>query len=202
MLDKNNQEHDNETTNGKIPLLRYYSVFNSEQCEGITTPPTTETVNQFSPIERAEQIIAGMPLRPEIKHGGTQPCYSPTLDYVQLPQQTAFNTPEDYYDTLFHELSHATGHENRLARKGIMETSYYGSHAYSKEELIAEMGAAFLCGHAGIVQKTIENNAAYIKGFLKLLKGDKTILIQAGAAAQKASDYILNVKPDVVEEPA
>jgi antirestriction protein ArdC len=199
MLDRNTDDTETTTT-GKIPLLRYYSVFNTDQCEGITIPPTQKSVNPFSPIERAEQIITNMLLRPEIKHGGNQPCYSPTLDYVRIPQQTAFDTPEDYYDTLFHELSHSTGHVSRLARKGIMETSYYGTHEYSKEELVAEMSAAFLCGHVGIVQNTIENNAAYIRGFLKLLKGDKTAIVHAAAAAQKSADYILNIKPEDHEE--
>jgi len=191
MLDKTTTGSE---TNEKIPFLRYYSVFNSDQCENIKTPPTTVNSNPFSPIERAEQIIAGMSLRPEIKHGGNQPKYIPSLDCVQLPEPSAFDTPDDYYDTLFHELGHSTGHETRLKRKGILEATHYGTYEYNKEELIAEMSAAFLCGHAGIVQKTIENNAAYIQGFLKLLKGDKTALVRAAAAAQKASDFIMNRK--------
>ena len=105
---------------------------------------------------------------------------------------------------MFHELSHASGHASRVGRKGILEPSYFGSHEYSKEELVAEMGAAFLCGHAGIEQRTIENSAAYLKGWLKSLKNDRTLLIQAAAQAQKASDYILDRKKDseVIEEPA
>jgi len=97
-------------------------------------------------------------------------------------------------DTLtFHECIHASGHESRLARKSILEPSYFGSHEYSKEELVAEMGAAFLCGHCGIEHKIIENSAAYIQGWLKALKNDKTLLVHAAAAAQKAADYILNI---------
>jgi antirestriction protein ArdC len=91
---------------------------------------------------------------------------------------------------MFHELSHATGYANRLARKSILEPSYFGSHEYGKEVLVAEMGAAFLCGHAGIENITIENSAAYIQGWLKALKNDKTLLVHAAAQAQKASDYI------------
>lgn len=183
----------------KTPMLRFYNVFNLSQTEGIEPPQTTETVNTFTPIEQAEQIIANMPQRPEVKHRGNQPYYSPKLDYIQINSPTTFNTPEDYYDTFFHELIHSTGHESRLARKGIMETSYYGSHAYSKEELVAECGAAFLCGHVGIEQKTVENNAAYIQGFLKLLKGDKTALVHAAALAQKASDFVLNIQHEQEE---
>jgi len=132
-----------DTDNGKIPMLRFYNVFNLEQTEGITAPPTLEIVNTFTPIERAEQIIAGMPLRPEIKHGGNRASYSPSLDYVKMPVPTSFEKPEEYYSTCFHELSQATGHESRVGRKGVTETSYFGSHEYSKEELVAEMGAAF-----------------------------------------------------------
>jgi antirestriction protein ArdC len=191
-----------EARSGKIPLLRYYSVFNLDQTEGVKAPDPEETHNNFDPITRAEEIIATMPLRPEIKHGGNRAYYSPSLDYIQLPNQHTFDTIEEYYNTCFHELSHATGHTNRLGRKSILEPSYFGSHEYSKEELVAEMGAAFLCGFSGIVQKTIENSAAYLGGWLKALKNDKTLLIHAAAQAQKAADYILNIKPDVVEEPA
>ena len=182
-------------SNGMIPMLRYYSVFNIEQTEGIEPPPATETtINTFTPIERAEQIIAAMPFKPEIKYGGNQPAYHPLLDYVKIPVPEAFESPEEFYGTLYHELSHATGHQKRVGRKGIQEPSYFGSHEYSKEELVAEMSAAFLCGHSGIEQKVLENSVSYIAGWLKSLKNDKTLLIQAAAQAQKASDYILNRK--------
>lgn len=192
---------------GKIPMLRHYNVFNMEQVEGIEPPPAAEaTFSTFTRIEAAQQIIAGMPLRPDIRHGGNKACYSPSLDYVRLPVPEAFQAPEEYYSTAFHELTHATGHSRRVGRKGIMEPSYFGSHEYSKEELIAEMGAAFLCGHTGIEQSTIENSASYIRGWLKTLKNDKTLLIQSAAASQKAADYILNRKgdedTDVTEDPA
>jgi len=141
-----------------------------------------------------------MPLRPDIQYGGNRACYSVTLDYIKLPHQHTFLSSEEYYSTLFHELAHSTGHANRLARKSILEPSYFGSHEYSKEELVAEMGAAFLCGHAGIENITINNSAAYIQGWLKALKNDKTLLIHAAAQAQKASDYILNVQPDNQED--
>jgi antirestriction protein ArdC len=179
--------------NGKIPMLRYYNVFNLEQIEGITSPPSPESItNPFSPVQRAQEIIADMPLPPDIRHGGKKACYSPMLDNVKLPQPSAFETPEEYYSTAFHELIHSTGHASRVGRKGILEPSYFGSHEYSKEELVAEMGAAFLCGHSGIEQKTLENSAAYIAGWLKALKNDKMLLVHAAAQAQKAADYILD----------
>lgn len=181
---------------GKIPLLRYYNIFNLEQTEGIEIPEPEENHNEFDSITAAEEVIAAMPLCPDIRHGGNRACYSPALDYIQLPNQHTFDTIEEYYNTCFHELAHATGHSNRLGRKSILEPSYFGSHEYSKEELVAEMGAAFLCGHCNIANSTIENSAAYIQGWLKSLNSDKTLLIHAAAQAQKAADYILNRKTD------
>lgn len=182
-----------DTRNGKVPMLRYYSVFNIEQTEGIEAPPSPDViVNLFTPIEKAEQILSGMPLKPQIHYGGNQPSYSPVLDYVKMPVAESFESPEEYYSTLFHELAHSTGHDSRVGRKGILEPSFFGSHEYSKEELVAEMGAAFLCGVTGIENTTVENSAAYITGWLKALKNDRTLLIHAAAQAQKASDYILN----------
>lgn len=181
---------------GKIPLLRYYNVFNLEQTEGINIPEPEETHNELNSIAAAEEVIASMPLCPDIRHGGNRAYYSPTLDYIQLPNQHTFDTIEEYYNTCFHELAHATGHSNRLGRKSILEPSYFGSHEYSKEELVAEMGAAFLSGHCCIENNTIINSAAYIQGWLKSLKNDKTLLVLAAAQAQKAADYILNKPTD------
>ncbi|GFO61242.1 DNA primase [Geomonas silvestris] len=197
-LDRKDANVDGEeavTGNGKIPMLRYYSVFNLEQVDGIEPPPATETVHEFTPIDIAEQIIAGMPMKPIVHYGGNRASYSPLLDVVRVPEPEAFETPADFYATYLHELTHATGHSNRLGRKGILEPSYFGSHEYSKEELVAEMGATFLCAHAGIEQPIIENSAAYIQGWLRNLKNDKTLLVHAAAQAQKASDYILNASP-------
>ncbi len=193
-LFKTEETGDTELTGKGAPMLRYYNVFNLEQCEGIAAPPTTETINQFNPIGKAEDIVTSMPLVPELKYGGNRAFYSPVLDYIQLPNKQTFESPEEYYSTCFHELVHSTGHSNRLGRKSILEPSYFGSHEYSKEELVAEMGAAFLSGYAGIEQKTLDNSAAYIKGWLSALKGDKKLLVLAAAQAQKASDFILNRK--------
>ena len=132
--------------------------------------------------------------KPLIQHMGNRACYNPRSDTVTLPLQTAFQSPEEYYSTAFHELTHSTMHEDRLNRKVTGQVHTFGDEEYSKEELVAECGASFLCGHAGIVQRTIENSAAYLAGWLKALKNDRTLLIHAAAQAQKASDYILNVK--------
>jgi antirestriction protein ArdC len=176
---------------GKIPFLRYYNVFSLDQCEGIEHPKEPEIENPFTPIEQAEQIIENMQCKPAIKYGGNRACYSPQLDYIQLPPKEAFKSAEQFYSTAFHELSHATGHASRLGRKGILEPSYFGSHDYSQEELVAEFGASMLSGVSGIEQQTIENSAAYIQGWLKVLKQDKKYLVLAAAQAQKAADYIL-----------
>lgn len=192
--DTDTQDNEITGTKGKVPMLRYYSVFNLDQVEGIKAPEPKEVIKEFNPIQKADEIIADMPLRPDIRHGGNRAYYSPSNDYIQLPHQHTFQSPEEYYSTAFHELAHATGHTSRVGRKSILEPSYFGSHEYSKEELVAEMGAAFLCGHTGIENKTIGNSAAYIQGWLRKLKDDKTLLIHAAAQAQKAADFILNRK--------
>ncbi|HEX3037254.1 MAG TPA: zincin-like metallopeptidase domain-containing protein [Thermodesulfobacteriota bacterium] len=183
-------------TSGKIPLLRYYNVFNLDQVDGIQAPQEEEITNPFTPIATADQIIQNMQNRPEIQYGGDRACYSPHLDYIKLPPQESFHSPEEFYSTAFHELAHATGHSSRLNRKGITETSYFGSHEYSQEELVAEFGASMLCGFAGIEQATIQNSAAYIQGWLKVLNGDKRLAIIAAGQGQKACDFILNRKEE------
>ncbi|MBV5329389.1 MAG: DUF1738 domain-containing protein [Chlorobium sp.] len=193
---KSNDTSSETSIGGKIPMLRYFNVFNFEQCDGLIAPVEDETYNDFDPITEAEAIIAGMPLCPEIKYGGNRACYSPMLDYIKMPNRHTFDTIEEFYSTTFHELTHSTGHSDRVGRKSVQEPSFFGSHEYSKEELVAEMGAAFLCGHAGIVNTTLDNSAAYINGWLSKLKHDKTLLVSAAAQAQRAADYILNVKFD------
>ena len=108
-----------------------------------------------------------------------------------MPVPKRFDTEEAYHAALFHELVHSTGHEKRLKRQSIAERNGFGTDPYCKEELIAELGSAFLCGHAGIVERTIDNSAAYLDGWLKRLKEDKTLIVYAAAQAQKAADFIL-----------
>ena len=174
----------------KIPLLRYYHVFNVAQCDGLKTgtAPVAEPVNG---ILKPDEIVAHMPQRPEIKHGMARAFYSPREDCVGLPVRERFDRAEGYYATLFHELVHATGHESRLNRVTLTEKAGFGSNPYCKEELIAEMGAAFLCGQAEIAERTIDNSAAYLNGWLEQLRNDKTLIVQAAAQAQKAADFIL-----------
>lgn len=185
---------DTETGEEKsIPFMRYYTVFNLEQTEGIVAPPSSVAIEKpFNPIQAAENIIAAMPQRPEIRHIGNQAYYKPAIDFVNMPPQATFHQEEGYYCTLFHELAHATGHSSRLARKGVTEPSTFASHEYSKEELIAELAAAFLCSETGIEQITIDNSAAYIQSWLKELKNDNSLIILAAGQAQKAADFIMN----------
>ncbi len=175
-----------------VPVLRYYNVFNVEQCDGIPVPdaPAFEP-SVLSPVEAAERIIAGYPAGPAIEHRGSSACYLPRQDAVHIPEPTRFASTTDYYATLFHELAHSTGHSTRLDRGLDTDLAPFGSPDYGREELVAEMGAAFLCGHAGITPATIGNNAAYIGGWIKTLKGDKRLAIAAAGAAQRAADWIL-----------
>jgi len=178
----------------KIPFLRLYHVFNVSQCTGLKNiPPADESAFiQTLPAE----LVANMPQRPVIKHGMNMASYSPASDVVNMPDRARFQSEDHYYATLFHELVHSTGHEQRLKRASIMERNGYGSDPYAKEELIAEMGSAFLCGYAGIVDKTIKSSAAYLEGWLKQLKEDKTLIVHAAAQSQKAADFILGHKSE------
>lgn len=168
-------------------VLRYYTVFNVEQCEGIEAPAPRKP---HAPIQTAEAVVSGMPNRPAIRQGAAA-CYIPRLDTVEIPARDSFHTIEGYYSTLFHELGHSTGHEKRLNRSGIMDVIRFGSEDYSKEELVAEMTAAMLCATVGI-ETTQENFAAYIQHWLKNLRNDSRLVVMAAAQAHKAADYILD----------
>ena len=169
-------------------ILRYYKVFNLQQTEGLEGVFPEPEKFEFNPIEKCESIIEGMPNRPELRHGGGRAFYRPSDDFVQVPEREHFKSPEGYYAVTFHEFVHSTGHESRLKRD---IRNLFGNHKYSKEELVAEMGASFLCGVAGIENSIIDNSAAYIASWLKALKNDKTMVYWAAQEAQKAAEYIL-----------
>lgn len=180
----------------KIPMLRYYRVFNINQCEGIKSK-RNEDVQEFEhdPIEEAENIVKGYMNQPSISwESGIGAFYQPGRDHVNVPPMKDFPKIEEYYCTFFHELIHSTGHSSRLNREGITEIARFGSQTYSKEELVAEIGASMLTGLAGFSDVTFDNSAAYIQSWLKQLKDDKTLVVKAGAQAQKAADHILGVK--------
>ena len=176
-------------------VLRFYRVWNLEQCilpqAVLDKLPKMET-HQHDPIEAVEKIIAGMPNPPEIVRAGSKAYYSPITDRITLPPRELFESAAEDAATTLHELSHSTGHERRLAREGITEVAPFGSAVYSREELVAELSAAFLCAEAGISNAVIHNQAAYVAGWLKKLRDDRRLLIHAAAQAQKAADYVLN----------
>src|SRR5204863_6954843 len=125
----------------------------------------------FEPIPECERIVRSMPNPPRVEHAGSQAFYRPSTDTITTPSPHLFESPALYYSTLFHELTHSTGHESRLARKGITDSTMFGSHEYSREELIAEMGAAFLCGTVRIESGTLHDSTAYLATWIKVLKG-------------------------------
>lgn len=194
-------------------FLRTYKVFNATQIEGIEFP-AVEKGPQLDPTQRiacAEQIIREMPQPPIIREGrGTQACYRRNSDTIEMPAFASFATPEEFYLTLYHEAIHATGAESRLARKGIQESDGFGGKVYSQEELVAEMGAAFLGMEVGIVRDQHEQSAAYLKGWLDELKqpDHRRWIVLAANQAGRAADFILGRTPDDIaptptaEEPA
>jgi antirestriction protein ArdC len=188
-----------EETKEKFPLLRYYTVFNVSQCDGISVPVVA--ARRFNPIEECDKTISGMPHCPAVEFGGNQAFYVPSRDLIQMPVRERFSEAEEFYATIFHELVHSTGHVSRLNRKGINESGVgFGSQTYSQEELVAEIGASFLNAKAGIVGRTIENSASYIANWLSALRSDKRMVIVAAGAAQRAADYILNAQTSTEAE--
>jgi len=180
-------------------ILRYYNVFNVGQCDGLTVPAEEER-KVVEPIQACEDLVKLYKTIPKVEHGGSRAFYHPTFDYIGMPAMASFHGAEEYYSTLFHELVHSTGHKDRLDREGITNPIKFGSHDYSFEELVAECGSAFLCGRAGIDNRVIENQAAYIGSWIKKLKSEPRWLVEAASKATKAVDYITGTSPYVKEE--
>jgi antirestriction protein ArdC len=175
---------------GKSFLLRYYRVFTIEQCHGLSSLHGDDQ-KPVSPIAECESIADGMPNRPRIEQH-SQAFYRPSADMVGMPSRNCFESPEAYYSTLFHELTHSTGHTSRLNRFETNATDrQFGSESYSKEELVAEMGAAMLAGTAGISHATLSNSASYLQTWITRLKSDSRLIISAASHAQQAVDHIL-----------
>jgi len=215
MLDANgNPTNDEKKAVKKIPTLRYSNIFNASQIEGIDFPkveaPKEKDENES--ISQAEAVLDGFENPPLSQFGGDKACYNPPSDKVLMPPINSFNSSASFYKTYFHELIHATGHKSRLDRKGITEFDSFGSEQYSKEELIAELGAAFLASLTGCWgEKQEKNSAAYLKSWTKALADDKNMIITAASAAQRAAEHILGgslneyeplpeeMKPEAVE---
>lgn len=178
-----------------IPMLKYYSIFNVDDIEGIEIDIPEVELKDHQKIEKCETIIKNIPNAPEyVFEDANKAYYAPLSDKLNMPAIGQFETAEDYYCTLFHELTHASGHQSRLNRKGITDLNSFGSAGYSREELVAEMGASFLSAQVGINYDGLtENSAAYLQGWLNVLKADKKLIFKAAAEAQKATDYILGI---------
>ena len=184
----------------RIMMIRYYTVFNYEQTEGVKLPKKMAELNkpvkasEFTPIEEAQRIIETYVSNggPKIKHGGDRAFYSPDLDSITLPDQESFKDAEHYYSTAFHECGHSTGHKDRLGRVGVLQHNGFGSSTYSEEELVAEMTAAYLNGEAGLsVDLLIEDNAAYLGHWLSVLRANPKLIVTIASQAQKAADHVL-----------
>jgi antirestriction protein ArdC len=180
-----------------IPLLKYFNVFNFEQTEGIVF--SKEDIAKLEEIRKseiieAETIVKNYADKPVTLFSHSFASYTPINDTVKMPPKTKFNSVEEFYCTLFHEYGHSTGHEKRLNRKGIANITSFGSESYSEEELIAEFTAAFLCNYSGI-DNTLQNSAAYIQGWMKAFKSNPEMIVLCANKAQKATEYILGIKP-------
>ena len=174
-------------------------VFNLDQVDGIKRPEDDLKINVEASEQLAPTIYENMQNKPALIHGADfSPAYSPSKDTIRLPFMNQFESSDLYFSTLYHELIHSTGIQSRLAR---LDSGGRSSESYSFEELIAEFGAAFLCGITGIENnRTLEDTASYISSWIKVLQNDKTILIKAASAAQKAVDYICEVKTEEIAD--
>jgi antirestriction protein ArdC len=178
----------------RIPFLRWANVFNLDQTEGIQAPAITANQGTSPPHERAASIVENARLCP-IHHAGFAACYSAKDDVIRIPAPSSFHSQEDYYHTLYHEMTHASGLGSRLSREGVTERARFGSERYSKEELVAELGAAFLSNEAGILDSVrFENSAAYLASWTQKLENDPRMIVSAASQAQKASDFIMGIK--------
>lgn len=183
----------------QYPILKSYYVFHIEQCEGIEPKYHNEAVKyEHTPIEEAERVAMEYIAREQIKleiQNGDRACYNPILDRVRIPEMSQYAVVEEYYSTMFHELTHSTGHAKRLNRDGIAGVHFFGDEGYSKEELVAEMGAAYMCQSMGFeCEKAFKNSIGYIQSRLRELKNDKRLIVSAAAKAEAAVKFMMGEK--------
>ena len=194
LINEKNLSQKDELSKAKdeVYIARIYNVFNIDQCEGIDKDSEIQPITLR--IGSCDDVYANYPeVRPELNLG-LKAMYIPTLDQIRIPAVGDFHSVSEYYATLFHELVHSTGHTSRLNREGISEAKRRDEIRYSKEELIAEMGASFLCAFTGIENPDLTNNsAAYLQSWLTVFKQDKTMVVKAASQAQKAVDFIFNI---------
>ena len=192
-IEKENE--DGEKVIRQIPILKYFNVFHISQVDGIEPKEKLE-INEHEPIEQAEKIKVDYMNREHLRIRETisdKAFYLPTADYIQVPCKEQYQNIEEFYSTLFHEMVHSTGHKTRLDRKDIKDCWYKGDENYSKEELTAELGSAFLINMLDIeTEKSFKNSSAYIQSWLRVLKNDTHFIVSASSRAEKAVNYILN----------
>ncbi len=187
----------------QVPMLRYYKVFNIAQCRDIPEhiiPKADETIKEFIPKMECESIIQTMTDAPVIEHKEQKAYYNILTDVINMPKKKSFKSVDSYYSTLFHELVHSTGAEKRLGRKTLTDMVPFGTPSYAMEELVAEMGSAYLSRFAGILPNEIENTVAYLDNWLGVFKKDKRFLITAAGQAQRAVDMVLSSKEEESKE--
>jgi antirestriction protein ArdC len=185
----------------EIPFMKGYTVFNAEQIDGLPGhyyASATPLNADIEPLDAVERFFAHTKIT--IQHGGNRAFYSPDRDMVQMPELKALRDGESYYATLAHEATHATRHESRLNRD--LGRKRFADAGYAMEELVAEIGAAFLCADLGITPETREDHAAYIASWLKVLKDDRRAIFPAASHAQKAADYLQGLQPQADTAPA
>ena len=178
-----------------IPLLRTFTVFNAAQIDGLPGAliPAPAAARDWNVCEVAELILLAS--QADIRHGGSRAFYSPSHDFIQMPERASFDSAEGYYRVALHELTHWSGHLSRCNRVLSSRTHI---EAYAFEELVAEMGSAFLTNYAGLAGHV--HHASYIDSWLQALRNDKRLIFTAASLAQKAADYLLPV-PVASEDP-
>ena len=194
MLQVDETNKDGKIEKKTIPLLKYINVFHVSQVDGVE-PKETKLV-EHKPIEEAEKIKMDYADREHLRIEEIvtdRAFYSPMMDYIQVPCKEQYSDIVEFYSTLFHEMIHSTGHRDRLGRlDSTAKVAGFGSEEYSKEELIAEIGASFLMNHIGIeTDKAFDNSVAYVQSWLKVLKNDNKFIVSASSKAEKAMKYII-----------
>ena len=198
-VEKKEVNADGEENETRYPILRYYNVFHIDDCEGVETKFKTgdaEVKEEPKGIEFCDSIVSDYSERTNLKvtiMESNGAYYSPSRDEVVCPTMSQHDSPEDFYSTLFHELTHSTGHKSRLDRLQSSGNFSMRSNSYSREELIAEMGSAMLVSHCGIdTEKVFRNSVAYLQNWVKAFKDDVQMIVWAASRAEKAVKLILN----------
>lgn len=196
IIDVEEKNDKGEIEKKKLPLLRYYNVFHISQVDGVE--PLKEKLNtEIEPIEEADRIIKEYVDREHITFKeciSDKAFYRPMTDTVVVPLKEQYKNINSFYQVAFHEITHSTGAQKRLDRD-IKELAPFGSEIYSKEELVAELGSAFLINHLGIeTEGTFQNSASYIESWLQVLRNDNKFIVSASSKAEKAVNYILGIK--------